>query len=228
MTSEQTRRDFMRKGLAILVSAAIPAFAQSEEPTSQPGKKVVVLDPGHGMGNRKKGVYDPGAVHEKIYEEKIVLDQSKRVGKILAQKGYDIISTRTDSETETPLSSRPILANQQNADIFVSLHCNAFTNPDAKGVRTYHYPDTKQGIKLARQVQDSLVEELTANIPGFEQKYNGLKTANFHVLKHTNMPAVLVESGFLTNERDRKYLTQNPEIVAEGIDKGIIKYLEEE
>lgn len=219
-----TRRAFLNwcKNAAITAGGlylfgSLEAFASSGTENRR-----VVLDPGHGMGNRKKGLYDPGCVYDGIQEADVVLDQTKRIERILSGKGIDVRYTRIDNVTETPLSSRALFANKANSDLYVSLHCNASENASAHGIRIYHFPKSKNGIVLGRVIQDNLEEGLREL--GITQDYEGLREGRFRVLKHTKMPAVLVESGFLSNKRDREYLTKNPEEIAKGIANGILEY----
>lgn len=184
----------------------------------------VVLDAGHGMSNRSNGVYDPGAVQGEVYESHIVLDQALRVGEILKTRGFNVVYTRSDENSDINLENRSRVANEANADIFVSLHCNSFSDPSAEGVRVYHHPGSSKGLNLARLIGGSLVEELSDDVSGFNQTYESARSGDFSVLLRTRMPAVLVESGFLTNARDIAYLTGNAESVAEGIADGIVEY----
>jgi len=184
----------------------------------------VVLDAGHGMGNRRDELHDPGAVHGDIYESKIVLNQVLKIGEILESQGFNVVYTRTDESASTPLTKRAITANDANADIFVSLHVNSYEDDGVQGVRTYHYPGNTDGIRLARTIGNSLVKELRENTQDFNQSYDPVRGRDFDVLRRTTIPAVLVESGFLTNARDRNYLVNFPQEVAEGIAEGIAKY----
>lgn len=213
------RREFLIRSLGTMAAFGLaPGLCASTD-----NKKIIVLDPGHGMGNRKKGVYDPGVIHGDTYESHLVIDQAKRIKKLL-ETDFDVRLTREDEEAETSLSRRVQIANDANADIFVSLHVNGFTEESAKGARVYHYPGSQNGEKLGRSIQDRLVDNLIKRVSGFEQSYEGLKTEDFYVLKHTKMPAVLTEPGFLTNPRDRKYLIENPDVIAESIAEGIRGY----
>jgi N-acetylmuramoyl-L-alanine amidase len=184
----------------------------------------VVLDAGHGLGNTGEGLYDPGAVYEDTHESRIVLDQALRVGEILESQGFNVVYTRTNEGTGTPLASRAITANNVGADIFVSFHVNSYEDNSVQGVRTYHYPGSVNGSRLARTIGNSLVEELRESTHGFNQGYDPVRGRDFDVLRRTTMPAVLLESGFLTNARDRDYLVNLPQEVAEGIAEGIVEY----
>ncbi len=191
--------------------------------------KLIMIDAGHGLGNASPGVYDPGAVYGELEEADITLDISKRVSEKLAERGYVVKNTRESKDIEIPLRRRAQNANELGADIFVSIHVNSYDgeSDSARGVRTYHFPGSEEGEELGRYVQDNLVEALEKKVEGFEQDYEGLREGNkdWIVLRRTKMPAILIEPGFIINERDRKYLTEHPEVVAEGIAEGITEYL---
>jgi N-acetylmuramoyl-L-alanine amidase len=184
----------------------------------------VVLDAGHGMGNSRNELHDSGAVYGNAYESRMVLDQALRVGEILESQGFNVVYIRTDESVNTPLIKRAVTANNVNADIFVSLHVNSYEDYNVRGVRTYHYPGSINGNRLARTTGDSLVKKLSESVQDFNQDYDPVRNGDFNVLRRTKMPAVLIESGFLTNAKDRDYLVNSPQDVAEGIADGIIKY----
>ncbi len=200
-----------------------PADKKPSVPTVP--RATVVLDPGHGMSNATKGLYDPGAVHGTLRESDLVLDQALKVGELLKENNINVLYTRDDHTDITPLKTRAQYANTNKADLFVSLHVNAFTNDKAQGVRVYHHPGSTKGHALGRELQDGIEDSLEASVLGFSQSYEGLRSGNFNVLRNTTMPAALVESGFITNARDRKYLTEHEDSIAEGIANGILDYL---
>jgi len=185
-------------------------------------KKVIVLDPGHGMGNRNANVYDPGAVSGGYKEADIVLYQAVVIKGLLEKKGYEVYLTREDEKTPTSLASRAELAERVNADAFVSLHCNAFSSESANGQETY-YGNGGGSQELADYVQKSLLRQLEAG----KKKVNnrGVKSGNFRVLKTNKLPTVLVESGFLSNPDNREYLADGVLDVETAIAEGIDAYL---
>ena len=217
--AEISRRGFLTSCLGIVGASLIPNGLEK----ALGGEDCdIVLDPGHGMSNRKKEVYDPGCVYDGTQEAEYVLSLSKEIGQRLKQKGLKVEYTRRDAKTPTPLNSRQKIANKKKAKLFVSLHCNAF-NSKARGVRTYHFPKSKKGQVASRAIQDNLVQELSTK--GYEQKYDGVKTKRFYVLRKTKMPSVLVECGFLDNEYDRNFMANHQYSYVNGIVKGILSYL---
>ncbi|MDO4482608.1 MAG: N-acetylmuramoyl-L-alanine amidase, partial [Bacillota bacterium] len=162
------------------------------------GKLVVMLDPGHGKSTLGKRSPD-----ESLLEYEFNRDVAKRTKSILESKGITVLMTVSD-DTDVSLSQRCSTANNSNADIFVSFHANAFGNGvdwenNAGGWEIYYYSTSKYGKILANYIHD-------ANIPSIGIKDRGVKTANFAVIKNTDMPAVLIEHGFYTNETEIELL----------------------
>lgn len=98
------------------------------------------------------------------------------------------------------LGARVNVANRSNSDALVSVHINAFNNPSVGGIATYYYSKTGNDARLAQKVQSQI-----ANTPGFNGD-RGIQEGNLYVLRHSNMPAILVELGlFLTLMRNVCY-----------------------
>lgn len=175
---------------------------------------LIVIDPGHGGR-------DPGAIGiGGLRETDIVLEVSLRVAELLQQNGAEIILTRAD-EREVGLEPRVALANRANADIFVSIHANAISmsRPDVNGVETYFY-SSAAGRELSAYLLDSLLEATGMN-------NRGVKEARFFVLRRTNMPASLVELGFVTGAEDAPRLADSNfrELLAKAVARGILQYI---
>ena len=145
---------------------------------------MICIDAGHG-GN------DPGATNKGLKEKDIVLDISKKIRDILKYWGYETMLTRNTDEF-IELGKRADIANELNAELFVSVHINAASTSNADGIETYHYPGSVSGIDLAEVIQDNLIKNTT-------ESNRGVKEAEFVVLEETKMPAVLVELDFITN-----------------------------
>ncbi len=172
----------------------------------------IFIDSGHGGR-------DPGATSKGIKEKDITLDVGLLLGQMLEKKGFKVAYTRTN-DSFVSLSDRASKSNRFGSDIFISIHCNAFTSPKAKGVETfYYYKTTKKGQQLASRFQNSIVQNnlSTAN--------RGIKKGNFYVLRRTKATAVLLELGFITNDMDRKILLNKKKEFAEAIFKGLKEYL---
>lgn len=182
-------------------------------PSVRDGRMVIIIDPGHGGR-------DPGAVGlGGLRETDVVLDISHQVTQLLEQSGIQVVMTRQD-EREVDLAPRTQLANRVNADLFVSIHANAVGGgrTGVNGVETYYY---QSGNLLAQYIQNSILQS-------FNMNNRGVKQARFYVLRHTRMPAVLVEVGFVTGSYDSQILadpTQRTRM-AEAIARGILQYVQ--
>ena len=130
------------------------------------------------------------------------------LAEILEDRGYNVVLTQTGDDSVS-LADRAKLANAADAELFVSIHCNALDRNDYEGIFTYYYPNSTKGAALAQQVQ----EEVVAATGGIGR---GTPSANFQVLRETTMPAVLVETGC-----DPTYQQK----IALGIANGIEAYL---
>jgi N-acetylmuramoyl-L-alanine amidase len=182
-------------------------------PSIGSGRVVVVVDPGHGGG-------DVGAVGiGGIQEAGINLDISRKVAAILEEQGVQAVLTR-NSDVEIDLAPRVALAEQVNADLFVSIHSNAInmSRPDVNGIETYFY-DSGEG--LAESIHSSVVSATGS-------RDRGLRSTGFYVLKRTSMPAVLVEVGFVTGAEDQPRLADPNyrDQMAEAIARGILNYIQ--
>lgn len=188
------------------------------------GELTVVIDPGHGGK-------DPGAVGKEngkadLYEKDLNLDISNMVNEILVNSGYTAIMTRT-TDVYLELSERAEIANKNRADIFVCIHNNSYTTPSVNGSQVYYYASEGQvdnvfsGKMLATFIQDELVSALKTTDRGIS---NG---SRYYVIKNTDMPAVIVEGAFITNEGDKAILKSYSGRLnmAKAIADGIIKAL---
>lgn len=194
--------------------------------------KIIVIDPGHG------GV-DPGTVSKNdVYESKINLELSLKLKALLEQSGAVVIMTRTDdsglytSESKTlrekkreDLKNRRKMIVDSQAEIFISIHMNSFTNSKYYGAQTFFGKNSVEGEKLADSIQNEFRERLDKD---------NLRTPtardNIYVLNEIEIPAVLVEAGFLSNPLEEKLLQKenHQEKIAWAIFSGLLSYIEEE
>ncbi len=174
----------------------------------------VIIDPGHGGE-------DPGTIGIDGFREKdVVLPISLDVAEILKKQDIDVILTR-DTDHFITLEGRTDLANDVGADLFVSIHANAInlSRPDVNGLETYYY---KSGRRLAEVIHWSILN-------GVNIDDRGIRRARFFVLRHSTMPAVLVEVGFLTGAVDASRLKDpnHRRQMAEAIARGIVQYIKQ-
>jgi len=151
----------------------------------------ITIDPGHS------GPFEPGACFGNLLECDVVLDISLALAGLLRASGHDVLLTRTTHIDNDGLSFRAQMANQQPADLFISIHCNAFHKPEANGTEVFHYPGSVRGAYLADCIRKQIVSCIGT-------RDRGTKQEQFQVLRQTNAPAVLVECGFITNDCDRR------------------------
>lgn len=189
--------------------------------------KLVVIDPGHGGE-------DPGALGSNgVHEKDIVLEVSKKLSDTLRQSGAQVLITReSDRDLSDPelrnlykvkvqdLTRRVELANQNNADIFLSIHVNSFPDKRENGAQTFSQPGSEESKKLAVAIQKELNNFLEN--PGREAKQ-----VDYFANRMTKMPSVIVEIGFISNPGEEK-LMQDPVYqnkIAWSIYAGIARYL---
>lgn len=187
--------------------------------------RAIVIDPGHG--GTDSGAIGPSGARECD----VALSVSLKLRDALLSNGASVHMTReTDKDVYGPNSAAgPELRARVNVgnftpgtDIFVSVHCNAFASPTAHGMETYYYATSKEGKRLATFINEELAEA-----GGLHNR--GVKTANFYVIKNSDMPATLLELGFITNPREEELLTDDDyqNKLATAIAKGIGRYFEE-
>ncbi len=200
-----------RIGRPVTAQPAPPRVAQAPPvPKSAP---LIAVDPGHGGK-------DPGAIGiGGLREKDVVLDISRHLQSILAKNGMRVIMTRSDDRFVS-LKGRTVIANRARADLFVSVHANAISlsRPDVNGVETFYH--SASGRPLASSIQQSVLQK-------FRMRDRGVKRAGFFVLKHSDMPAVLVEVGFVTGREDAPKL-RDPAFrrqMAEAIADGVLKHV---
>ena len=171
--------------------------------------KTIVIDPGHGG-------YDYGAVSGSRYEKDDNLKIARAVADILRRQGQRVIMTR-DSDIYIPLLDRSVISNNNNADMFVSFHRNAFTDPAAHGMENYAQMNSPPEHF---QYAENVLNELDKINGGFSNR--GVKVGNFSVLRNTQAPAMLIELGFISNANDNRIFDANLSANAEAIAKGIL------
>ncbi len=192
-----------------------PASSSERElPTVPDGQFTVVIDPGHGGG-------DPGAIGiDGIQEKQIVLDISLQVATILREQGANVVLTR-DRDLEVELEPRVQIAERANATVFVSIHANSInmSRPDVNGIGTYY--TSEAGHRLAITVQNTAATDTGMN-------NRGVHAARFYVTRQTSMPAILVETGFVTGAEDAPRLADPTwrSQMAEAIARGILLHLQ--
>lgn len=191
------------------------SFSSPNPTLRRDGRVMIVIDPGHGGPTDLGGVGIGG-----LREKDIVLPISLEVAQILEQNNIQVVMTRKN-DRDLDLPPRSELANRVGADLFVSIHANAISmsRPDVNGLETFYY---QSGQALAQYIQNSMLE----SFPTMNNR--GVKQARFHVLRYTQMPAVLVEVGFVTGNYDSRILADPGQRsrMAQAIARGILQYVQ--
>lgn len=204
----------------------------------------ICIDPGHGG-------FMSGAVNSTLgYKEKdIALDISLKVRDFLLYASkedgqyiihdycerantplVDVIMTRT-GDTDISLKERCALANKAKSTFFISIHCNSHKTPEPNGIETWYYSSSNAvPKKLAENIQKNMMENVKDyQVENHPIKSRGVKsTTTYYTLKHTVMPSIVVECGFMSNTDEVKLLYSNETYriaIAKGIAKGILESL---
>lgn len=175
--------------------------------------KKIIVDAGHG------GV-EPGASYEGRQEKNDTLNLALAVGQILQDNGFNVAYTRTTDIYNSPYEKATI-ANNSGADFLVSIHRNSSEQPNSySGVQTLVFDNFGTKVRLAENMNDNLQKVGFTNL-GVEER------PNLIVLKNTKIPAVLVEAGFINNDKDNELFDNKFYEIANAIAEGIIDTVKE-
>lgn len=183
--------------------------------------KKVASDIGHGQSNRRVGAFDPGAVDPKdpargdnitTREYDINVKMAKEFDNELLSRKVSVLSL------SGPLARRDDQANKANVNCGVSWHADSFAREGARGMTIYASGSAKS-MRLAREIEAKIKPVLST----FGMPYRGIKTARFYILTHTKSPWILLEVGFISNQKDEiivnmpKYQKELARAVADGV-----------
>ncbi|KAF1085188.1 Germination-specific N-acetylmuramoyl-L-alanine amidase precursor [Sporotomaculum syntrophicum] len=168
--------------------------------------KVIVVDPGHG------GI-DPGSKGPTgAIEEDITLEVARKLATVLSQAGAIVLMTRESdmdlseeggsllTRKRQDLARRVALANEHDADAFISVHVNSFkSGPTEHGAQTFYQPGSEEGKKLATSIQSELIRLL-------KNTNRKAKAVDYYTTRNAKMPAVIVEIGFISNAKEEKLM----------------------
>ena len=157
---------------------------------------------------------DPGALGSKITEAELAAKYVKLINQYLEAAGVSTIFIQEDS-----LSQICRIANDNDADLFYSLHFNSAENPTATGTETFHHANSERGRLFAQCVQTQLVN--TLGLPD-----RGLKTNGLYVTRNTNMPGILIEVGFINNPTEEDILINRMDDACRAIARGVTDYIQ--
>ena len=183
----------------------------------------VAIDPGHGMSNRRRGVYDSGATHiedgTRYEEASIVLKYGLTLKDVFRAQGHAVFMTRDDPEDHAPVGERARNAKNSGAQVFISLHLNDFDDDTANGLEVlYRGNDDKV---LAQKLQDALLA-----VTNFKDR-KIKRRDDLAVLKFDGV-AVLIELGFIAHDSNRAVLLnpQKRQEICETIANVVLRHFE--
>ncbi|HEY5583753.1 MAG TPA: N-acetylmuramoyl-L-alanine amidase [Ruminiclostridium sp.] len=177
-------------------NSSSPADIVSESSSDQSTEKppIVIIDAGHGG-------WEPGAGNGSTNEKDLVLAISLEIEKVLKEKNIDSYMIRND-DTYVSLEDRVRIANEKMCSLFVSIHNNSFTDSSQGGILTTYNPYSSTGEDIAKIMQSNIGDIGMRN-------RDIVPRPTLYVLRHTNMPSLLLEIGFISNKNDLKLITDS-------------------
>ncbi len=157
----------------------------------------IIIDPGHGMSNRRAGVFDPGAVSDGVRESDIAMAWANELREILITAGHRVVRTRVDEKDPAPVGERAAIARQYGGEIMISFHCNA-ANGQANGTETFYRGASNR--PKAEAINRAVVESLGTKSRGAKTESQS-QHARLAVMGF--QPCFLVEIGFIDHDGDR-------------------------
>ena len=259
--------DIKRVVAALLLATGVFVAADTDAPKPKP--VTVMIDPGHGgkdtgaLGPKETAKQKGAKPPERLLEKNVALQMAKMLGDQLKRQGCIVHYTRT-TDVSVPLKERAKAANNMGADIFISLHLNAYSNRSARGSEVFflslgpvdeetqalaeveNEPDTPdQDIDQDIDIVAGILEDLAQKAYLHESermavyiqtelnrlagiKERGVKQAPFTVLRTAAMPAVLVETAFISNPGEAAKLRNSTFLksAAQAIATGVQRYIE--
>ncbi|MGM9636874.1 MAG: N-acetylmuramoyl-L-alanine amidase [Eubacteriales bacterium] len=209
------------------------SLSAPSSPDPEKAKTIICVDAGHGVGD--VGAISPftGENGSPIYEKDINLEICLYLVDELRSLGYTVVMARGADEEEPAagydadgncgIRQRVTWANAQGYDLYVSIHCNSFTDPEVSGTRLYYHKDNNGTENKA------LCNALSAALLRFSGASPKIVSdADLYAVTATKMPAVLIENGFITNKDDLANMTDSrwQQLFAKAVAEGIDDYLE--
>lgn len=209
--------------LILLLIAAVTLIFKNKSVTvmTPVSSKKIGIDPGHGGS-------DPGAVSPTgIIESEINLKIALKLKEIIRANGGEVIITREKEEAfssnkREDLEQRKEIIDRELCDLFISIHLNSFKDSRYYGAQVFYKPDSPESMRLADMIQEELRVKLDENNTRLPQERDDI-----FLLRELEIPSVLVECGFLSNEQEARLLQSSKyqEKIALGIYNGIAKFI---
>lgn len=181
---------------------------------------LIVIDSGHG--GKDPGKVGINGVDEKDVNLKIAL----KLKKILEEQGMTVIMTREDENSladskSEDMQKRVAMINEGKPALAVSIHQNSYPSEEVHGAQVFYYTNSTDGERAARIMQEALLDVDSDN------KRKEKANDTYYMLKRTEVPVIIVECGFLSNQSEAKLLAteEYQERLAQAIAKGIIEYI---
>ena len=157
----------------------------------------IILDPGHGMSNKRSGIFDPGAVSAGVREADIVMDWANELRAILRAAGHKVVRTRIDHSDPAPVGKRVAIARHYGGEVMISLHCNS-GGGQPSGTETFYRGSANRAMAAA--LNEAVVEALGTRSRGAktedQSQHGKLAVMSFQ-------PCFLIELGFIDHPGDR-------------------------
>ena len=189
---------------------------------SEDDKIRIYIDQGHNP----LPYHNNGAEGNGLYEQDITFDVGCRLAELLIKDGrFEVCLSRPNADTvlgtdtASSLKTRVDGAESFNADYFISLHVNSYTQDTTNGIEVFA-SEAYESYSFGNALLEGMVDATNLKTRGMKP------SSELYVLEHTDMPAVLLEMGFISNTDDAALLSENPERFAEGIYNGILDYFE--
>ena len=208
---------------AAFIAALLVLSADPVVPTTGQSRGTVVIDAGHGG-------FDGGAVGRitKVREDALNLSVARKLKSLFEKNGFEVIMTRDSDEAvgatkKKDMAKRKEIIEACAPDVVISVHMNKFKDTSVSGPMAFYYEKSDEGKRLAELVQTQLNEYLKPPKP------RTFKPEDYFILRCGDTPCVLVECGFVSNEREEKLLQQDDyqEKCARAIYKGTAEFLGE-
>lgn len=194
----------------------------------------IVIDPGHG------GIDGGTSDKSGLLEKNINLDIGLKLKKVLLEDNIKVIMTREKdislekksninaSRYKRDLDARKKIINNNNPNAFISVHVNASVQTrNARGIQVYYYPSSNDSKRLAQLICESINQNLYQKHLKLTKVKACIIPEDYFILRETEYPGVLIETGFITNTYDKKLLMDKTykEVLAKAIKKGILDYM---
>lgn len=194
---------------------SIPVTEEIPKPPKRAENIRIILDAGHGGT-------DGGTYSGNVIEKDITFSVVLKLQKLLEEQGAEIILTR-EQDVYCDLADRTEIANNSEADLFISIHCNYYEeDAGVKGLECYYYETSETGREYAEEIINEMQKHAEITV-------RNAKPDTFYVLKETDIPAVLIELGYLSNKTECQKLASEEyqDQLASALAESIINCLSE-